>query len=200
MTADRDNLAPSWRQLPFYETQKVRGIDDFARPPSIFGNPVEIAAVTVFPDRPAFVEDGVDTKSSQEKAIQVSPYSIVADTHGRIHVCESDQFSILGTFTAFADKGIVKRQASSSQSKPEQKGSGRVTHISCDDRGRLITLGEDDNTKFPLLRIWDLGSSVQSSFGSSSPRLLAEAKVQHGSKPNPVSTKGRSLYKLMREY
>jgi hypothetical protein len=62
---------------------------------------------------------------------------------------------------------------------------GRVTHLSADARGRVVTLGEEDGVRFPVLRIWDL--RVLQSGPEWAPRLLCEGKVQHGSRPHPVS-------------
>lgn len=91
---------------------------------------------------------------------------------------------------------------------------GRVTHLSPDAHGRLVALGEQAGVRFPLLRIWDLRQIVaevhttddsddndaplrpgdaraipphQTSRADLRPRLLAEARVQHGSRPTPVA-------------
>lgn len=75
---------------------------------------------------------------------------------------------------------------------------GRVTHLACDSVGRVITLGEEDASRFPVLRVWDLRKLQGGAYWS--PRLLSEVKVQHGSRPHPVSSNvGRGSYESAAE-
>ncbi|CAO1624838.1 unnamed protein product [Sympodiomycopsis kandeliae] len=78
--------------------------------------------------------------------------------------------------------------------------SGLVTHAEYDvQSARLVLCSEDSNSStFPLLRIWQLsvntaaihsrqGHADQSGMWEWKPRLLAEARVQHGRKPFPIA-------------
>lgn len=163
----------------------MRDVGDFARSPAVFAKPAEIAAISPATVKPAFIQHA-ESAGQQNLAAMAKllpkQYILIGDLQGKVHVCDASNYVSAGSFTAFSDKGGVTGQESSGSTR----GTGRVTHISCDDKGRAITVGEDDGAKFPILRIWDLHSVVASSTDVPAPRLLAEAKVQHGSKPNPV--------------
>ncbi|KAG8882014.1 hypothetical protein FRB97_008788 [Tulasnella sp. 331] len=88
---------------------------------------------------------------------------IVADVHGSLHL-------LGGNFVPV--HSWVAHQ------------SGRVTHIA-EERGILISVGEEDAIKLPLLKIWDLEHFDKR---TGSPLLLRSIKIQAGSKPHPVST------------
>ncbi|EJD02144.1 uncharacterized protein FOMMEDRAFT_20927 [Fomitiporia mediterranea MF3/22] len=61
---------------------------------------------------------------------------------------------------------------------------GRVTQM-VDRKGTLVTIGEEENVPSPLLKIWDLGK-IDKKTGM--PTLLRSVKIQHGTRPHPVST------------
>ncbi|KAH8117125.1 hypothetical protein DFH11DRAFT_1579398 [Phellopilus nigrolimitatus] len=61
---------------------------------------------------------------------------------------------------------------------------GRVTHM-VDRKGVLVTIGEEETTPSPLLKIWDLGKTDKK---TGTPSLLRSVKIQHGNRPHPVST------------
>ncbi|KAG8980805.1 hypothetical protein FRB90_007479, partial [Tulasnella sp. 427] len=61
---------------------------------------------------------------------------------------------------------------------------GRVTHMA-ESKGILISLGEEDKFRTPLLKIWDLDHYDKK---TGSPILLRSTKLQVGTKPHPVST------------
>jgi hypothetical protein len=53
-------------------------------------------------------------------------------------------------------------------------------------KGVLVTLGEEDGVRSPLLKIWDL-EKVDKKLGMGTPVLLRSVKVQTGNRPHPVS-------------
>lgn len=205
---------PAWRQFSFFESSPVRDLDDFSKAPSALRHPNEVAAVCQCPVRPpasvlisstdpnpsstavvsTSVHFGADPSQSAEdttkspKAERKQPCTLVGTIQGRIKVLDPETFQELSTWDAFSSAGVA----------------GRVTHLSCDTRGRVVSLGEEESSRFPILRIWDLRSgrtpSNQTAAGAESndasattqkvawmPRLLAEGKVQHGSRPHPIA-------------
>ncbi|TDL21592.1 hypothetical protein BD410DRAFT_789710 [Rickenella mellea] len=95
----------------------------------------------------------------------VSPSSVgvlLADIYGTIHVLSKD-FESVHSWVAHV--------------------SGRVTHM-VDRDGILVTVGEEESTPQPLLKIWDLRKLNK----TSTPKLLRSIKLQHGNRPHPVST------------
>ncbi|KAH9910785.1 uncharacterized protein BXZ73DRAFT_93587 [Epithele typhae] len=88
---------------------------------------------------------------------------IVADIHGSVYLVDRD-FEIGKAWVAHV--------------------GGRVTHMA-ERRGILITLGEEDAVRHPLLKVWDLQAFDKK---TGAPLLLRAAKVQSGNRPHPVST------------
>ncbi|KAF8306968.1 hypothetical protein DL93DRAFT_2178260 [Clavulina sp. PMI_390] len=86
----------------------------------------------------------------------------VADIHGGVHILGS---TLEATYSWQAHH------------------DGRVTHL-IERKGILVTLGEERTSRLPLLKIWDLEHRDQ----SNAPTLLRSVKVQHGSRPDPVTT------------
>ncbi|KAK7684969.1 hypothetical protein QCA50_011804 [Cerrena zonata] len=62
--------------------------------------------------------------------------------------------------------------------------SGRVTHMA-ERKGILVTLGEEDSVRQPLLKVWDLNAVDKKTNG---PVLLRSTKVQVGNRPHPVTS------------
>ncbi|SNX85173.1 related to PEP5 - vacuolar biogenesis protein [Melanopsichium pennsylvanicum] len=194
---------PAWRQFSFFESSPVRDADDFAKPPAALRTPNEVAAVCQCPVRPpasalistettvAVSSPQLDTEPStssgkhpnSSKAARRQPCTLVGTIQGTIKVLEPETYQELISWDAFSSAGVA----------------GRVTHLSCDTRGRVVSLGEEDSSRFPILRVWDLRAGRNprqdpEANGSSStknitwmPRLLAEGKVQHGSRPHPIA-------------
>ncbi|CDS01005.1 related to PEP5-vacuolar biogenesis protein [Sporisorium scitamineum] len=198
---------PAWRQFSFFESSPVRDVDDFAKAPSALRNPNEVAAVCQCPIRPPLsaLSNGTDPTPSvhfdadpsastskpakASKAVRKQPCTLVGTIQGKIKVLDPETYQELSSWDAFSSAGA----------------SGRVTHLSCDARGRVVTLGEEDGSRFPILRIWDLrngrnpshqeatatsqsnGRPVTAQNVTWMPRLLAEGKVQHGSRPHPIA-------------
>ncbi|KAF5330983.1 hypothetical protein D9619_005205 [Psilocybe cf. subviscida] len=96
-------------------------------------------------------------------AIPSSAGAIVADIHGSVH--------------------ILNREFESTTSWVAHVG-GRVTHM-VERKGILITLGEEDSVRSPLLKIWDLETKDKK---SGAPSLLRSTKVQLNNRPHPVTT------------
>lgn len=88
---------------------------------------------------------------------------LVADIHGSVHIL-SDLFESTTSWVAHV--------------------RGRVTHM-VERKGVLVTLGEEDVVRSPLLKIWDL---VNKDKKSGAPILLRSTKVQPSSRPHPVTT------------
>ncbi|SPO28078.1 related to PEP5 - vacuolar biogenesis protein [Ustilago trichophora] len=202
---------PAWRQFSFFESSPVRDVDDFGKSPAALRSPNEVAAVCQCPVRPppsALTTEGAssssavastsvrfdaDSSASSAKNARISkagrrqPCTLVGTIQGTIKVLDPETFQELTSWDAFSSAGVA----------------GRVTHLSCDARGRIVSLGEEDSSRFPILRIWDLRTGRNPSRqdtnrvetnGSSTvqkvtwmPRLLAEGKVQHGSRPHPIA-------------
>jgi vacuolar protein sorting-associated protein 11 len=53
-------------------------------------------------------------------------------------------------------------------------------------KGVLVTLGEEDRVRSPLLKTWDL-EKVDKKLSMGTPVLLRSVKVQTGNRPHPVS-------------
>ncbi|KAK0525944.1 Vacuolar protein sorting-associated protein 11 [Tilletia horrida] len=186
--------APAWRQFTFFDVSTVRDHADFARSPVAFRRKStnEIAAITTSIVRPP----GLSASSARPDA-QTStsaPCVLLADIGGTVTLLDPlNAYSELASFDAFGP-------------------SGRITHLSTDAHGRILTLGEVDTIRFPLLRIWDIrtpptilppridiADASQNKTSTSSvtdpappqirwrPRLLGEARVQHGSRPLPIA-------------
>ncbi|KAK7036583.1 Vacuolar protein sorting-associated protein 11 [Paramarasmius palmivorus] len=88
---------------------------------------------------------------------------VVADIHGSVHVLNRD-FESISSWVAHV--------------------SGRVTHM-VERKGILVTLGEEDAVRSPLLKIWDLN---QMDKRTTAPLLLRSVKVQLSNRPHPVTT------------
>ncbi|KAG7086657.1 hypothetical protein E1B28_002597 [Marasmius oreades] len=88
---------------------------------------------------------------------------LFADIHGSIHLLNQDFESISSWI------GHV---------------GGRVTHM-VERKGILVTLGEEDAVRSPLLKIWDLN---QKDKRTTAPSLLRSTKIQLGNRPHPVTT------------
>ncbi|KAG2019698.1 vacuolar membrane protein, variant 2 [Coprinopsis cinerea AmutBmut pab1-1] len=88
---------------------------------------------------------------------------LVADIHGSVHLLNRD-FETLSSWVAHT--------------------GGRVTHM-VEQNGILVTLGEEDTVKSPLLKIWDLDNRDKK---NGAPILLRSAKVQQSNRPHPVTT------------
>lgn len=194
-TAAAAAAGPAWRQFSFFESSPVRDIDDFAKSPAALRSPTEVAAVCHCPVRPppsalsptssdpntssAVVAFDTDPSTSSTKptraakAARKQPCTLVGTIQGTIKVLDPETFQELAAWDAFSSAGVV----------------GRVTHLSCDARGRVVSFGEEDSSRFPVLRIWDLrtGRSAKDCEVKWMPRLLAEGKVQHGSRPHPIA-------------
>lgn len=194
------NAAPAWRQFSFYDANPVRDSQDFSKPPLALRSVNEVAAVVSCPIQPLINSDPAVVTAASNATSQVGsandttapttskktstshlskPSILVGDISGRITVLEPERYSELASWSAYP----------LSSSSPTSSIGGRITHVTSDSRGRIVTLGEEDNVKFPILRIWDMrinGSNNRSN-GDWSPRLLSEGKVQHGSRPHPVS-------------
>ncbi|KDR73804.1 hypothetical protein GALMADRAFT_251620 [Galerina marginata CBS 339.88] len=88
---------------------------------------------------------------------------IVADIHGSIYLLNRE-FESVNSWVAHV--------------------GGRVTHM-VERKGILVTLGEEDNIRSPLLKIWDLQNKDKK---TSVPNLLRSTKVQLNNRPHPVTT------------
>ncbi|KAF9476515.1 hypothetical protein BDN70DRAFT_839137 [Pholiota conissans] len=88
---------------------------------------------------------------------------LVADIHGSVHLLNRE-FESINSWIAHV--------------------GGRVTHM-VEKRGILVTLGEEDAVRSPLLKIWDLQSNDKK---SGAPVLLRSTKVQLNNRPHPVTT------------
>ncbi len=200
---------PAWRQFSFFESSPVRDADDFAKPPAALRSANEVAAICqchVRPPPSALASDAAagsaspseppvsaavrfdESSASSSKAARANkasrkqPCTLVSTIHGRIKVLDPDTLQELAAWDAFSSGAVA----------------GRVTHLSSDARGRVITLGEEDSSRFPILRVWDIRTGRSASRQADSatadgakatwmPRLLAEGKVQHGSRPHPIA-------------
>ena len=204
--------AGAWRRLDFYESRLVRDATDFASAPlAIVGQGgrrlKDIAATCACRVRPP--QDAVQANASAKgKAVALEEEQeaggsrtsassrggsiLVGFTNGELSVLNPADYTSLATFYAFGeDPAAIGEPASS---------GGRITHLSTDASGRVITVGEEAGIRFPILRIWDIRKYSSPSpapiTGTSSaalaskgwrPRLLAEAKIQHGARPTPVA-------------
>ncbi|KAF9532799.1 hypothetical protein CPB83DRAFT_880452 [Crepidotus variabilis] len=88
---------------------------------------------------------------------------LVADIHGSVHLLNRD-FESINSWVAHV--------------------SGRVTHM-VERKGILVTLGEEDSVRSPLLKIWDLEHTEKK---TNAPTLLRSTKVQLNNRPHPVTT------------
>lgn len=87
---------------------------------------------------------------------------VVADIHGSIHIL-NQSFVSVASWVAHV--------------------GGRVTYM-IERQGMLVTIGEEDNVRSAVMKIWNLGKIDKRSSG---PSILRSAKVQPSGKPHPVS-------------
>ncbi|KAI5980734.1 hypothetical protein EDD15DRAFT_2431784 [Pisolithus albus] len=85
---------------------------------------------------------------------------VVADIHGSIHIL-NQSFVSVASWVAHV--------------------GGRVTHM-IERQGTLITIGEEDNVRSAIMKIWNLAKVDKRTNG---PSLLRSAKVQPSGKPHP---------------
>ncbi|KAG9316168.1 hypothetical protein JVU11DRAFT_2188 [Chiua virens] len=88
---------------------------------------------------------------------------VVADIHGSVHLL-NQAFVSVASWVAHV--------------------GGRVTHM-VEEMGILVSIGDEDNMRSSILKIWDLGKTDKRTGG---PFLLRTAKVQPTGKPHPVTT------------
>ncbi|KAI0050858.1 hypothetical protein FA95DRAFT_1603137 [Auriscalpium vulgare] len=86
---------------------------------------------------------------------------LVADTHGSVHLLDRE-FEARASWVAHV--------------------GGRVTHMA-ERRGVLVTLGEEDGVRYPLLKIWSLDRMDKNGV----PALVRSTKVQPSNRPHPIS-------------
>lgn len=53
--------------------------------------------------------------------------------------------------------------------------------------GLLVGIGEDEGSRYPVLKIWDL-TRDEKRRANSGPVLMRNVRIQHGQRPHPVST------------
>lgn len=63
------------------------------------------------------------------------------------------------------------------------EGNGRATAI-MERNGLLVAIGDEDGSRHPVLKIWDLTRADKRRGG---PVMMRNVKVQHGQRPHPVS-------------
>ncbi|KZV92880.1 hypothetical protein EXIGLDRAFT_740253 [Exidia glandulosa HHB12029] len=121
---------------------------------------------------PVAVKDVHDLASSPDvfkSPLEISTISrasnglLLADIQGTVHVIDRD-FEPVKSWVAHV--------------------GGRVTHM-VEQKGILVTLGEEDTVRHPLLKIWDLQHTDKHTGG---PVLLRSVKVQHDNRPHPITT------------
>ena len=154
---------PAWRQFSFFESSPVRDVNDFAKSPATLRSPNEVAAVCQCPVRPpssaltdttivdgtssstaplayAAASSSAENRSRASKPARKQPCTLVGTIQGTVRVLDPETFQELTAWDAFSSAGVA----------------GRITHLSCDARGRVVSLGEEDSSRFPVLRIWDI--------------------------------------------
>lgn len=164
--------APAWRQFTFFDPTAVRDRNDFSLAPAALQNPNEIACVTTCPSRPpetAFelLPPAENSNGNTSTGSTGQPCFLVADISGTISALDPVTYEPLISWSAF--------------------DRGRATHLSCDARGRIVGIGEEEGARFPLMKVWDIRRGRKTQEGWR-PQLLTEGRVQHGSRPHPVST------------
>ncbi|KAL4080725.1 hypothetical protein J3A83DRAFT_4423637 [Scleroderma citrinum] len=87
---------------------------------------------------------------------------VVADVHGSIHILNQSFVSVASWVAHLG---------------------GRVTHM-IERKGTLVTIGEEDNVRSAIMKIWSLAKVDKRTGG---PTLLRSVKVQPSGKPHPVS-------------
>ncbi|TFK36435.1 hypothetical protein BDQ12DRAFT_686883 [Crucibulum laeve] len=88
---------------------------------------------------------------------------LVADIHGSVHLLNRD-FESINSWIAHV--------------------GGRVTHM-VERLGVLVTLGEEDTVRPPLIKIWDMHHNDKK---TGAPVLLRSTKIQLSNRPHPVTT------------
>ncbi|KAG5725103.1 Vacuolar protein sorting-associated protein 11 like protein [Termitomyces sp. T112] len=132
--------APAWRHYPFFDLVPVKDVHDLSSAPDIFKATPELSTIA-----------------------SSSVGTLVADTHGSVHILNRD-FESITSWVAHV--------------------GGRVTQM-VGRKGVLVTLGEEDAIRSPLLKIWDL---VNRDKKTGTPMLLRSVKLSLGNRPHPVST------------
>jgi hypothetical protein len=65
------------------------------------------------------------------------------------------------------------------------EGNGRATAL-IEAGGVLVAIGEDESSRHPVLKIWDLSKEERKRAGGG-PVLMRNVRIQHGQRPHPVS-------------
>ena len=52
--------------------------------------------------------------------------------------------------------------------------------------GLLVGIGEEEGSRYPVLKIWDLSREEKKKAGGG-PVLMRNVRIQHGQRPHPVS-------------
>lgn len=62
--------------------------------------------------------------------------------------------------------------------------NGRATALE-EAGGILVAIGEEEGSRWPVLKIWDLTRDEKKRSGA--PVLMRNVRIQHGQRPHPVS-------------
>ena len=65
-------------------------------------------------------------------------------------------------------------------------GNGRATAL-LETGGLLLGIGEDDTSRYPVLKVWDLAREDKKK-PETGPVLLRNVRIQHGQRPHPVGS------------
>ncbi|ORY30605.1 putative vacuolar membrane protein [Naematelia encephala] len=84
------------------------------------------------------------------------------------------------------DVFILDRRFAVERSFRAWEGNGRGTAL-LEAGGLLVGIGEDEGSRYPVLKVWDLTRDEKKKAGGG-PVLLRNVRIQHGQRPHPVSS------------
>lgn len=91
-----------------------------------------------------------------------------------------------------AEVCIIDRHLAVQRKFKAWEGTGRGT-AQLEAGGMLVAIGEDEGSRYPVLKIWDLTRDEKKRAGGG-PVLMRNVKIQHGQRPHPVRIAPKSAY------
>lgn len=129
------------------------------------------------------VKDSEDLAASPKALRDLSPPVVVCSTSLGSPLQPAVIISSGSTITLF------DRHFTPIRSFTAWEGTGRATAL-VEAGGLLLAVGEDESTRQPVLKVWDLTREAKKTSGGG-PVLMRNVRIQHASgRPHPVSWAG----------
>jgi hypothetical protein len=164
-TAVGQLAAPQWRQFTFFDSEEVKDSEDLASSPRV------LRVCVVY--------------SSNYSADR-------QDLHPSAVICPTSPLSPLPpAIIVSSGQAItfVDRHLAAERSFTAWESNGRAIAME-EAGGILVAIGEEEGSRWPVLKIWDLTREDKKKGGVGGPVLMRNVKIQHGQRPHPVSSMG----------